>query len=138
MMTDDQIIEVVRAHRDGKIIQWCNADKNDWADYQVCCFKDSGLNFDFIHYDYRIKPESKFRPYANAEEFLRAQKEHGPYFKYKEGNKNWFPPDIIDDEGCHIGVSKWKDNHESSVSYYWICDKFKWQDGTPCGILKEN
>lgn len=70
MMTDDQIIEVVRAHRDGKIIQWCNADKSDWADYQICCFKDSGLNFDFIHYDYRIKPESKFRPYVNAEEFL--------------------------------------------------------------------
>lgn len=77
----------------------------------------------------------KYRPYANAEEFLKAQKEHGLYFKYKEGNKNWFLPDIIDDEGCNIGVSKWKDNHVSSVSYSWICDKFKWQGGAPYWIL---
>lgn len=82
-----------------------------------------------------IKEKVKYRPYNNIEEFLNAQKEHGPYLKYKEGNKNWFLPDIIDDEGCHIGVSKWN-NHEGSISYSWICYKFKWQDGTSCGIIE--
>ena len=45
---------------------------------------------------------------------------------------------VIDDEGFHIGVSKWDSSPRSSVSYSWICDKFKWQDRTSCGILKEN
>lgn len=44
---------------------------------------------------------------------------------------------VIDDEGFHIGVSKWN-NYECLIRYSWICDKFKWQDRTSCGILKEN
>ena len=128
MMTDDQIIEVVRAHRDGKIIQWCNADKNDWADYQICCFKDSGLNFDFIHYDYRIKPESKLRPYRDAKEFLNAQKEQGPYIKTLE-------------HGYQIIISVFNSgiayvNSEGCIKFSDLSESYTWQDDTPCGIIE--
>jgi hypothetical protein len=53
-MTHDEMIAVIQAHKDGKIIQgrsqiehkpaWCDRDKRF-------------LNFDFSLYDYRVKPE---------------------------------------------------------------------------------
>lgn len=138
MMTDDQIIEVVKAHKEGKVIQWCNADKNDWADYQVCSFKDSGLNFDFMHYDYRIKPEPKLRPYKSVEEFLTAQKEHGPniieddWFGIPLSGRNY-------GEDTKIFLYNEIGKSFTAVSFKVICNKpYKWQDGTPCGIIEEN
>lgn len=130
-MTDDQIIEVVKAHKEGKVIQWCNADKNDWADYQVCSFKDSGLNFDFMHYDYRIKSEPKLRPYRDAKEFLAAQKEHGPYLIDTAFGEHYYMPTEISNtkiwfyEGTHL------------YTYSAVMSSLKWQDGTPCGIIDE-
>lgn len=58
-MTHDEIIEVVKAHRDGKEIQ--SKNKN-WSDSQWC--NTNGPAWDFVSYDYRIKPEEKFIPWT--------------------------------------------------------------------------
>lgn len=129
-----KLSEILKAYAEGKTIQWRIRSNYRQGEQWYDCFNPT---FDFANLEYRIKPEPKLRPYANAEEFLAAQKEHGPYFKYKEGNQNWFLPDIINDAGCHIGVRKWEDDRDKSISYSWICDHFIWQDGAHCGILEE-
>lgn len=78
---------------------------------------------------YRIKPEPKPRPYHSAEEFLKAQKEHGPYFGIKDG--------------CYMLPTKVYSQKVTvtellNFTYlHLVKNDFIWQDGTPCGILEE-
>ena len=60
-MTHEQIIEVVKAHKEGKIIQ-CNAKGNGlsnggWVDTMHL---DDGPIFNFCDLDYRVKPEPEY------------------------------------------------------------------------------
>ena len=53
MMTHDDVIAVVHAHRDGKAIQYRNKCGGiEWQDRVV-----NDLTFNLETYDYRIKPE---------------------------------------------------------------------------------
>ncbi len=49
-LTDDQIISVVQAHKEGRLIQFRNEDFPDWQD----CSVKPGWNFAQI--EYRIAP----------------------------------------------------------------------------------
>lgn len=55
-MTDDEIIAVVQAHKEGKQIQAvgvCEGDRDiNWRDVHL-------FYWDFQHYNYRVKPEPR-------------------------------------------------------------------------------
>lgn len=52
MMTHDEMIAVIQAHKDGKPIQ----RKKEWAGDK--CWSDLSVpTFDFTNFDHRIKPE---------------------------------------------------------------------------------
>lgn len=54
-MTHDEMIAVIAAHRDGKVIQYIEKGTSDtWAD----CINNSPV-WDFYHYNYRIEPEPR-------------------------------------------------------------------------------
>ena len=64
-MTDDQILEVVQAHKEGKQIQcskrisipvWGTGPDGNWSD---CGVLGSTIIWNFIEYDYRVKPEPR-------------------------------------------------------------------------------
>lgn len=60
-MTHEQIIEVVKAHKEGKKIQ-CNCIRNKpnnggWTDTMHL---DDGPFFNFFDLDYRVKPEPEY------------------------------------------------------------------------------
>lgn len=60
-MTHEQIIEVVKAHEEGKKIE-CNAIrsrpiKSGWID---ATHLDNSPAFDFCKFDYRVKPELEY------------------------------------------------------------------------------
>jgi len=60
-MTHEQIIEVVKAHKEGKKIQ-CNCKTNElsnggWIDTMHL---DDGPAFNFRHLDYRVKPKPEY------------------------------------------------------------------------------
>lgn len=57
-MTNEQIIQVVKAHSDGKQIQLMSGCS--WFD-----IPDPG--WDFFRQEYRVKPEKKFRPWKPEE-----------------------------------------------------------------------
>jgi hypothetical protein len=53
-MTHDEMIAVIQAHKDGKVIQFrCIRDRGDWMT------KKTAPNWNFDAVDYRAKPEPK-------------------------------------------------------------------------------
>jgi hypothetical protein len=82
-----RLLPIFQAMEDGKTIQTKNG--NGWIDIDG---DEDGLNLDsLISYPdcYRIKPESKYRPFANAEECWAEMLKHEPFgwVKDKETHK---------------------------------------------------
>jgi hypothetical protein len=57
MMTDDQILEVVAAHKEGKKIEfrYCCADQDGWSRWEEVL--STHMGFDFRRNEYRVAPE---------------------------------------------------------------------------------
>lgn len=123
------MIEVLKAVDEGKTIMF--KPKRLPAAVWAVCEKPS---WNFGDNDYKVKPEPKLRPYKNAEEFLQAGKEHGPYIKQPDpGTKRYLNPVMVFDDR----VIFWFGSVPAVNYYYDQILEFKWQDGTPCGILEE-
>lgn len=118
-------IEILNAYAEGKVLQIAHKGQGDWEDTH------GELAFVFDRYDYRVKPESKLRPYANAKEFLEAAKEHGPYFT---GNTHEyvFPATVYDNQAM---VLNGREVH--FIEFGVMLDIYTWQDGTPCGVIED-
>lgn len=123
-MTKEQIksaIEVMQAGLDGKTIQ-CKSriphDLDDWGDVTIL----DKVGFDWIDYDYRIKPEPKVRPYKDCDECWVDMQKHKPF--------GW----VVDEDGDYISIhivsNRTIDFDETF--YYW-----KYIDGSPFGIVEE-
>lgn len=121
------MIAVMQAFADGKKIQITGDE--EWEDWLI----DMEPGWDWVHNDYRIKPEPKYRPYANAEEcFADAQK-----------HNEW----ILDNDGNFLKVLAIKDNKILTAEdvhrvvkwpFGLLVDDAVWaDDGTPCGALEE-
>lgn len=135
--------EVLKAYSEGKEIEVRVNDKiyNGWSDWTLVNVPhDFNTELIPLNVQYRIKPEVNLRPYANAEDFLKAQKEHGPWI-YKS-NKNQFYK-IAAIEFPEIYLTFWNNDSKKidvfnqNMTVIANKDIFKWQDGTPCGITKE-
>ena len=121
MKTIEEMIAVMTACKEGKKIQWANAEEDDWED----CPHPS---WDLTNFDYRVKTEPKVRPYENAKEFLDAMKEHGPMVT-KDGETFHIPVKAYYDR-CDILTEEW-------ISYVTLSEYYKWQDGTRCGVVEK-
>ena len=69
MKTTKEKIEIMQAYNRGEQIQ-ISYDDNVWEDV-----KSPGFNW--VNYDYRVKPKPKYVPFETAEQFLEAQEKHG-------------------------------------------------------------
>lgn len=86
--------------------------------------------------DYRIKPEPKYRPFANAEECWKEMRKHQPvgWVKNKRNDKD---PEVF----IHCGVIKgdWilTDVDEEPFPFDKIYNNYTFVDGTPFGVKIE-
>ena len=69
MKTIQEKIEIMQAYERGDQIQ-VKGSSIEWIDIV-------SPKWDWINYDYRVKPKPKYAPFSTAEEFLEAQNEHG-------------------------------------------------------------
>ena len=76
-MTTKEMIEVMQAYDRGEQIERRDRCGNNW-------FLSPVPSWDWVQYDYRVKPKPTYRPYKNAAEFLAAQKEHGINIRLKK------------------------------------------------------
>lgn len=78
--------------------------------------------------EYRIKPEVKFRPFANAKECWKEMQKHQP-FGWVKINSNDF--NIITAINTYVYLN------DISISYIDAFDNYTFADGTPFGVKIE-
>ena len=77
-----ELLPFIKAFSEGKIIQYLNLEK-EWVDREYPSFDDEPSH-------YRIKPESKYRPFKSVEECWNEMQKHQPFGWLKTKNKNEF------------------------------------------------
>ena len=120
-----ELLPIIQAFAEGKEIQYRNSF-NKWIDIK----KNEGLSFIKTPLDYRIKPESRYRPFKSQEECWNEMLKHQPIGWVKE----------ISSEMLYLinGMS-----NESIVimedinSFKEAMNIYEFKDGTPFGIKEE-
>jgi hypothetical protein len=114
-----QLLPIIQAFAEGKTIQ--QTDGYDWYDLDDPDFMANGNS-------YRIKPESKYRPFVNAEECWQEMQKHQPFgwIKGKEGEHHSLNTSIIaDEEEVYIN------------GFDEIMEHYTFADGLPFGVKVE-
>ena len=123
---------ILQAYAEGKVIE-CRTKPsfiedtdvpNDWAEMKEIVFWNNT--------EYRIKPEQKYRPFANAEECWQEMLKHQPFgwIKGKEDEYHTFITTVDNnDEMSLSGNSGW--------SFLGIMNNYTFADGTPFDMKEE-
>ena len=110
-----QMLPIIKAYSEGEIIEWRSSNFNKWEEQGEDCV------FEFSPKTYRIKPEPKYRPFANAEECWNEMLKHQPFGWCKTEDGNYYPITSVDSS----------DDFNSSFN------SFKFADGAPFGVKVE-
>lgn len=138
-MTDQEIIEIIKAHSEGLTIQYRKIGDKKYVDIE----KEEELPWNFMDYEYRVK-QCKVEAYRTSEEFIDDMKVHGPLLLFNEGSlsethyKTYVLPISI--RGGWVDVSPavaYTATLSTSYSLKAISTEFIWQDGTPCYKITE-
>lgn len=118
-----KLLPVIQAFADGKEIE-CREEDKWYRVLEVC----NEMN----PQDYRIKPEPKYRPFANAEECWQEMLKHQPFgYTYDRFNNI---RDCIT-KVATTGVSY--DSPTVVIFFAEVFDRFVFADGAPFGIKVE-
>ena len=109
------LLPIIQAFAEGKTIEHC--DNGAW-------WCDEDLSFSGDPSEYRIKPEPKYRPFANAEEF---KPHRDRWLRHKSWNDEYRRPNYFDNQTTTLG--------SSSYNYPTLLSVFTFEDGSPCGVL---
>ena len=123
-----QLLPIIQAFAEGEIIE-CRTKPgtisagipNEWTEIKEIGFWN-GI-------EYRIKPEPKYRPFANAEECWKEMQKHQPFAWVKEKHSDRYNL-ITEVNGLSIKVKEGC-LFTDSVKYYTFAD------GTPFGVKVE-
>ena len=120
------VMNIIQAFADGKTIQAIDPYEDEWVD-------QTGINFKALfERQYRIKPEPKYRPFANTEECWTEMLKHQPFgwIKSKEDGSRSLITLIISEENIDI-------NCIGGFNSDKIMKRFTFADGAVFGILEE-
>ena len=122
------VMNIIQAFVDGKTIQAIDPYEDEWVN-------QAGLNFEALFEgQYRIKPEQKYRPFANAEECWREMQKHQPFgwIKPKDDNAitKFMLIDTLGNEGIAVRTNV-------RFKYHELLEHYTFADGTPFGIKEE-
>lgn len=121
-----ELLPIIKAFSEGKTIE-CRSNRGmgNWKEAKV--ISEISLN----SYEYRIKPESKYRPFANVEECWAEMQKHQPFGWVKnKGSQALFVCKAI---GCIIEIGI----EDTPYTYKHQFDTYTFADGTPFGIKEE-
>lgn len=127
-----RLMPIFQAMAEGRTIQFAT-NGNSWIDIDG---DEEGLFLDTLiatPQSYRIKPEPKFRPFANAEECWSEMLKHQPFgfTKFKNAKSGYYMITYIA-SGAVVGMNNTPFDYES------MFDTYTFADGTPFGVkIKE-
>ena len=118
-------IKVMQAFVDGKAIEErrISFDHTEWID-------NNNPEWRWDKFDYRIKPESKYRPFNNARECWEEMQKHQPFGWISNGELLFNIISIGEGITIHNTISNCGYSFKGAVSLTFA-------DGTPFGILEE-
>ena len=120
------LLPIIQAYAEGKAIEsrCIKGDTSLWYDDEDPSFDDD--------FEYRIKTEQKYRPFANAEECWVEMCKHHPFgwVKTKQGTHRLIV--LIDEERLMAGAQNIEWSYRTLFN-----EKFTFVDGTPFGIKVE-
>ena len=120
------LLPIIKAFAEGKEIEsrCIKGDKSLWYDDEDPSFDDD--------FEYRIKTEQKYRPFANAEECWVEMCKHHPFgwVKTKQGTHRLIV--LIDEERLMAGAQNIEWSYRTLFN-----EKFTFVDGTPFGVKVE-
>mgnify|MGYP004521379181 CR=1 FL=1 len=117
------LLPIIQAFAEGKTIEFRNKSFKEWTEIENPSFDPTITN-------YRIKPEPKYRPFANAEECWQEMLKHQP-LGWIKASHGYFNIIGIMDDNINFGT---KDNW---LNYEYMFKMYKFIDGTPFGIKEE-
>lgn len=117
-----ELLPIIQAFAEGKTI--LVQEDIDW------CYLGDDADFNLNPLRYRIKPEPKYHPFANAEECWQEMKKHEPFGWVKDKQDGHYALITAVEDGARAtglnGVIGW--NFTTLKKY------FDFADGTPFGI----
>lgn len=125
-----ELLPVMQAYAEGKTVQYFSAGGRRWVDCNDPLFSKD--------VKYRIKPESKYRPFKTTEECWQEMLKHQPF--------GWIKPKENKEEIVHIGrifegsntfliTLSIDDGYNFTSSY--LFSAYTFDDGAPFGIKEE-
>ena len=123
-------MDIISAFAEGKDIQILN-ERDKWVDLT----EREGLPMGTLEETpdiFRIKPELKYRPFANAEECWAEMQKHQPvgFMKFKDTESGYYMLTGIT-RGVGVGIN------DSLFSYDRVFDDYTFADGLPFGVKVE-
>ena len=122
-----ELLPIIQAYAEGKEIEIFDKTTKMWRTVML-------PHFDCDTKNYRIKPESKYRSFKNAEECWQEMQKHRPFgwVKDKKDVHHRVLITAVDDDTCGMSL-----NGNVAWSLSGIMDLFTFADGTPFGVKVE-
>ena len=123
---------ILQAYAEGKVIE-CRTKPsavegtdvpNDWTEMKEIEYWNNT--------EYRIKPEVKFRPFANAEECWEEMMKHQPFGWVRDKKDGYYVLITAVDNGDYMSLSG-----NSGWSFYSLMKDYTFADGTHFGVKVE-
>jgi hypothetical protein len=121
------LLPIIQAYAEGKAIEsrCIKGDKSLWYDDE-----DPSFDNDF---EYRLKPDPKYRPFKDAEECWQEMLKHHPFGCVKDKQDGHYVLiTCVNDDTCGMSL-----NGNAAWSLYGIMDLFTFADGVPFGVKVE-
>ena len=120
-----ELLPIIQAFAEGKTIEMKTL-KGYWEAQEE-------MSSILIPQTYRIKPETKYRPFKNVEECWKEMQKHQPFGWVKDK-----------EDGAYVMVTKVSDGRDDMAingNYNWrldgLLEHFTFADGTPFGIREK-
>ena len=118
--------EVMLAYADGKEIEW--KDKNSSSEW----VPNERIYFNWEINDYRVKPESKYRPFKDAEECWQEMQKHQPFGWIKDKEDGHYSQITSVANGLDNTISK-----NCGWDLEGIFKSYTFADGSVFGVKEE-
>ena len=121
-----ELLPIIKAFGEGKDIEMRSknphAQLNGWAKMD---------EFIFGNFEYRIKPEPKYRPFKNAEECWEEMQKHQPFWWTKWNDVRYNIYVVSSTSVCLIN------GNCANMDFAYAYQKLTFADGTPFGVKVE-
>ena len=121
------VMNIIQAFADGKTIQAIDPYDDEWCN-------QTKLNFEeLFEGQYRIKPEPKYRPFANKEECWQEMQKHQPigWVKLKDTESGYY---MLKGIASEVVI----EFNETPFSYKKVFEDYTFANGTPFGAKIED